>query len=205
MSILYKKEVVIMPANAIRKREDIERIKHYFLEQNNFAYDRHLLFFVLGVNTCLKPRDLSSLKWSDILLDGNILRDYIEYNGYRFYFNNNCKNSIIDYMEKYKDIEKNVYMFEGIGNKKESITYQATNKVYSKIQDILQLDFEFSNISLHKTFVYWQIYYCHRDYVKMSKLRLLTRESTLAKERDLNTYANFNIPDDMIYINDVNL
>lgn len=194
-----------MPANAIRKREDIEKIKQYFIEQNSFAYDRHLLYFVLGLNTCLKPKDLVSLRWCDILLDGNIIRDYIEYNGYRFYFNISCKNAITDYIEKYRDIIDNVYIFEGIGNKKESITYQATNKVYSKIQDILHLDFEFSNISLHKTFVYWQIYYCHRDYVKMSKLRLITRESIQAKERDLNTYANYNIYDDMIYINDVNL
>lgn len=180
-----------MPANAIRKREDIERIKQYFIEQNNFAYDRHLLYFVLGVNTCLKPRDLSALKWSDVLLDGNMIRDYIEYNGYKFYFNTSCKNAIADYIEKYNDIIEKIYIFEGIGSKKDNITYQATNKVYSKIQDILHLGFEFSNISLHKTFVYWQIYYCHRDYVRMKKLRLITKESELAKERDINTYANF--------------
>lgn len=194
-----------MPANAIRKREDIERIKQYFIEQNNFAYDRHLLYFVLGVNTCLKPRDLSAFKWSDVLLDGNMIRDYIEYNGYKFYFNTSCKNAIADYIEKYNDIIENIYIFEGIGSKKDNITYQATNKVYSKIQDILHLGFEFSNISLHKTFVYWQIYYCHRDYVRMTKLRLITKESELAKERDINTYANFDIHDDMIYINDINL
>ena len=198
-------EGVIVAANAIRNTEDIKRIKQYFAMQKNLVYDRHLLYFVLGINTCLKPRDLSSLKWPDILFDGNMIRDYIEYNGYRFYFNTSCKDAIADYIEKYNGITKNVYIFEGIGSKKESITYQATNKVYGKLQETLHLDFEFSNISLHKTFVYWQIYYCHRDYVKMSKLRLITKESVQAKERDLNVYANYNLHDDKIYINDVNL
>lgn len=194
-----------MPANAIRKREDIERIKQYFIEQNSFAYDRHLLYFVLGVNTCLKPKDLVSLRWSDILLDGNIIRDYIEYNGYRFYFNISCKNAITDYIEKYSNAINDVYVFTGIGHKQDNARYESMNKIYRMLESKLQLDFEFSNLTLHKTFVYWQIYYCNRDYVKMSKLRLITKESTLAKERDLNTYANYNINDDMIYINDVNL
>lgn len=194
-----------MPANAIQNKEDIERIKQYFIEQNNFVYDRHLLYFVLGINTCLKPRDLASLKWSDILISGDIIKDYIEYNGYKFYLNLSCKNAINNHIEKYNDVINDIYVFTGIGHKQNHIRYESMNKMYRILEKELRLNFEFSNLTLHKTFVYWQIYYCHRDYVKMSKLRLITKESIQAKERDINVYADYNINDDMIYINDVNL
>ena len=52
-----------MSKKTITNREDIKRIKEYFINQNNFTYDRHLLYFTLGINTPLKPDELSKIKW----------------------------------------------------------------------------------------------------------------------------------------------
>lgn len=194
-----------MSKKTITNREDIKRIKEYFINQNNFAYDRHLLYFTLGINTPLKPDELSKIKWSDLIFNNHV-QDFLEYNGYKFYLNNSCKRVIIQYIRRYVDIINNEFVFEGIGHNQNNMTYAATNKMYRIIKDTLNLDFEFSNLSLHKTFVYWQIYYCNSDYVKMTKLYYLTARNTEhRRNKDINSYAEYDINDNMIYINDVNL
>ena len=191
----------------ITNKEDIDRIKKYFIAQDTFAYDRHLLFFTIGINTPLKPKELSCLKWTDILYNNNIVKDYIAYNGYKFYLNRNCKNAIMNHIDKWsthKFVANNKFVFEG--NKNTHITYNATNKVYQQMCIDLGLNLELTNMSLHKTFIYWQIYYCNKDYVKMSKLYYMTARNTdYRREKDINAYAEYDIHDDMIYINDVNL
>lgn len=188
-----------MKSNSIKSKETIDQIKQYFINKNSFAYDRHLLFFVLGINLCLKPKDLIVLAWNDIIC-GDIVKDYIDYNSYMFYINSNCKDIIYWYINKYPFVLNSDYIFAG-SYLNDTITYAAINKMYSRIQKELELNFEFSLISLHKTFVYWQLVSCHRDYVKMSKLRNIIR-----KEKDtVNDYAEYNVYDDGIYINDVNL
>lgn len=194
-----------MEANSIKNKNDIQRIKNYFISQNSFTYDRHLLYFTLGINTCLKPDELSKLTW-DQLFENNHIKDFFEYNSYKFYLNINCKNTILEFVEKYKINLEDKYIFSGIGRNQGNMTYAATNKMYRIIQDKLSLDFNFSNLSLHKTFVYWQIYYNHRDYIKMSKLRYMTSRNAKSKmDNDINVYADYQIYNDMIYINDVNL
>ncbi len=194
-----------MSKKTITNKEDIKRIKEYFISQNNFTYDRHLLYFTLGINTPLKPDELSKIKWCDLIYN-NYVQDFISYNGYKFYLNNSCKNIIRQYINNYTDIVNNEFVFEGIGHKQNNIRYESVNKMYRAIKDILNLDFDFSNLSLHKTFVYWQIYYCNSDYIKMTKLYYLTaRNSEHRRNKDINAYAEYIINDDMIYINDVNL
>ena len=86
------------------------------------------------------------------------------------------------------------------------MTYAATNKMYGIVRNTLDLHFEFSTLSLHKTFVYWQIYYCNSDYIKMAKLYyLIARNTETRRNKDINSYAEYDINDNMIYINDVNL
>lgn len=194
-----------MNKKTITNKKDIKRIKEYFISQNNFTYDRHLLYFTLGINTPLKPEELAKIRWSDLVFNNHVL-DFIEYNGYKFYLNNSCKNIIIQYIRKYIDIVNNEFVFEGIGHKQDNIRYESVNKMYRIIRNTLNLDFDLSNLSLHKTFVYWQIYYCNSDYIKMTKLYYLTARNTEARRnKDINSYAEYIIDDDMIYINDVNL
>ena len=80
---------------------------------------------------------------------------------------------------------------------------QTINGVFGDIEKDLNLSYNLSTLSLHKTFINWQIVNYHYDYVKMSKLRYLIYQTS--KSKDLNTYAEYNINDDMIYINDINL
>lgn len=186
-----------MKPKTIRNKEDIRKIKQFFIDKNSFNFDRHLLYFTLGINTCLKPDELINLKWQNLINNNGIVNDYILFNGYRFYLNRNCKDIIYWYIKSYRYVLDSENVF--------NMTYYATNKLYRQIAKELDLNIEFSNLTLHKTFIYWQLYYEHRDYIKMSKLRLLVKEGKSNRNRDINTYSEYYIDDDMIYINNVNL
>jgi len=186
-------------SNSIKSLEDIQTIKEYLRSKHSFNYDRHLLYFILGINICLKPEQLLKLKWEQILNINYTIRDFIVYNDYRFYLNKSCKDAIYNFMSQYDNYKYYQYIFGG--NK--SLVIQTINKVLGVAEKNLHLQYNLSALSLHKTFIYWQVVNYHYDYVKMSKLRYLIYQTS--KSKDLNTYAEYNINDDMIYINDINL
>ena len=186
-------------SNSIKDLNDIKRIKEYLRSKHSFAFDRHLLYFILGINICLKPEQLLKLEWHTILDTRYTIRDFIIYNGYRFYLNKSCKDAIYNFINKYDNYKYYQYIF---GDNK-SFVIQTINKVLGDVEKELQLDYNLSALSLHKTFIYWQIVNYHYDHVKMSKLRYLMYKTN--KDKDINTYAEYNINDDLIYINDINL
>lgn len=186
-------------ANSIKSLEDIQSIKEYLQSKHSFNFDRHLLYFILGINTCLKPKDLLQLEWEKILNTNYTIKDFIIYNGYRFYLNRNCKEAIYNFMSQYDNCKYYQYIF---GNDK-AFVKQTINKVFGDIEKDLNLSYNLSALSLHKTFIYWQIVNYHYDYIKMSKLRYLMHKTY--KDKDINTYSEYNINDDLIYINDINL
>ena len=98
-------------SNSIKDLNDIKRIKEYLRLKNSFNYDRHLLYFILGINTCLKPGDLLELKWCQILNDSYTIRDFIVYNGYRFYLNKNCKEVIYNFINRYDNYKHYQYKY----------------------------------------------------------------------------------------------
>lgn len=53
-------------AQPIRKIEDINNLKNYYLEKEEY---RNYLFVVLSLNTALRVCDVLKLKWSDIMSD----------------------------------------------------------------------------------------------------------------------------------------
>lgn len=186
-------------SNSIKDLNDIKRIKEYLRSKHSFAFDRHLLYFVLGINICLKPKDLLQLKWQEILDTNYIIKDFIIYNGYHFYLNRSCKEALYNFMSRYDNYKYYQYIF----GDNEPLVIQTINGVFGDIEKDLNLSYNLSTLSLHKTFIYWQVVNYHYDYVKMSKLRYLIYQTS--KSKDLNTYAEYNINDDMIYINDINL
>lgn len=98
------------------------------------------------------------------------------------------------------NIDFNNYVF---GNRKNKPIISSTiNKVYRDIHKDLNIGNLCLNTgSLYKTFIYWQIYYNCRDYIKLAKLQdMLYPTST-----NLWKISNYNIDNDYIYINDVNL
>ena len=52
-----------MTTSPIKKKEDIELLKNYFLSANRY---RDYALFVVGINTALRISDLLLLKWKDI-------------------------------------------------------------------------------------------------------------------------------------------
>ena len=186
-------------SNSIKSLEDVQIIKEYLRSKHNFNYDRHLLYFVLGINICLKPDNLLKLEWSQILNTNYTIRDFIVYNDYHFYLNKSCRDAIYNFMSRYDNYKYYQYVF---GDNK-PLVIQTINRALGDIEKDLNLSYNLSALSLHKTFIYWQVVNYHYDYVKMSKLRYLIYQTS--KSKDLNTYAEYNINDDMIYINDINL
>ena len=186
-------------SNSIKNLDDIKRIKEYLRSKHNFTFNRYLLYFILGINTCLKPKDLLQLEWKEILNTNYTIKDFIIYNGYRFYLNKNCKDAIYNFISQYDNHKYYQYIF---GNNKPFVK-QTINKILGDAEKELQLPYNLSTSSLHRTFVYWQIVNYYYDYVKMSKLRYLMYKTN--RDKDLNTYAEYNINDDLIYINDINL
>lgn len=186
-------------SNSIKDLNDIKRIKEYLRLKNSFNYDRHLLYFILGINTCLKPKQLLKLEWKQILNTNDTIKDFIIYNGYHFYLNKSCKEAIYNFMSRYDNYKYYQYIF----GDNEPLVIQTINGVFGDAEKDLQLNYNLSTSSLHRTFVYWQIVNHHYDHVKMSKLRYLMYKTN--KDKDINTYAEYNINDDLIYINDINL
>lgn len=184
----------------ITDKNDIELIRMYMPEYVRHTFSNHLLYFNLAINTGLKTKILLSYKWNDILNLDMTVKDYLQYNNYKLYLNNTCKRAIYDNLNMLNNIDFNNYVF---GNRKNKPIISSTiNKVYRDIHKDLNIGNLCLNTgSLYKTFIYWQIYYNCRDYIKLAKLQdMLYPTST-----NLWKIANYNIDNDYIYINDVNL
>lgn len=188
------------PSYPITDKNDIELIRMYMSEYVRHTFSNHLLYFNLAINTGLKTKILLSYKWNDILNLDMTVKDYLQYNNYKLYLNNTCKRAIYDNLNMLNNIDFNNYVF---GNRKNKPIMSSTiNKVYRDIHKDLNIGNLCLNTgSLYKTFIYWQIYYNCRDYIKLAKLQdMLYPTST-----NLWKIANYNIDNDYIYINDVNL
>lgn len=188
------------PSYPITNKNDIELIRIYMSEYIRPTFSNHLLYFNLSINTGLKTKMLLFYKWNDILNLDMTAKDYIQYNNYKLYLNNSCKNAIYESLDMLNNINFNDYIF---GNRKDKpITSSAINKVYRDIHKDLNIgDLCLNTGSLYKTFIYWQIYYNRRDYIKLAKLQDMLYPTSI----NLWKISNYNIDNDYIYINDVNL
>nr|DAZ78544.1 MAG TPA: site specific tyrosine recombinase [Caudoviricetes sp.] len=188
------------PSYPITDKNDIELIRMYMSEYIRPTFSNHLLYFNLAINTGLKTKMLLSYKWNDILNLDMTVKDYLQYNNYKLYLNNTCKRAIYNNLNMLNNIDFNNYVFGNRRNK--PITSSTINKVYRDIHKDLNIGNLCLNTgTLYKTFIYWQIYYNRRDYIKLAKLQdMLYPTST-----NLWKIANYNIDNDYIYINDVNL
>ncbi|MBS7122857.1 MAG: hypothetical protein KH086_00600 [Coprobacillus sp.] len=188
------------PSYPITDKNDIKLIRMYMSEYVKHTFSNHLLYFNLAINTGLKTKMLLFYKWNDILNLDMTIKDYLQYNNYKLYLNNTCKRAIYDNLNMLNNINFNNYVFGNRRNK--PIISSTINKVYRDIHKDLNIGNLCLNTgTLYKTFIYWQIYYNRRDYIKLAKLQdMLYPTST-----NLWKIANYNIDNDYIYINDVNL
>ena len=183
-------------------KNDIELIRMYLSEYVKPTFSNHLLYFNLAINTGLRVRVLLSYKWNNLLNSDMTVKDYIQYNNYKLYLNNTCKRAIYDSLDMLNGIDLNNYVFGNRADK--SITSGCINNVCRDIHKNLNIgDLCLNTGSFVKTFIYWQIYYNRRDYIKLAKLQdMLYPKSS---NYNLCKIANYNIDNDYIYINDVNL
>ena len=188
------------PSYPITDKNDIELIRMYMSEYIRPTFSNHLLYFNLAINTGLKTKMLLSYKWNDILNLDMTVKDYLQYNNYKLYLNNTCKRAIYNNLNMLNNIDFNNYVFGNRRNK--PITSSTINKVYRDIHKDLNIGNLCLNTgTLYKTFIYWQIYYNRRDYIKLAKLQ----DMIYPTSTNLWKIANYNIDNDYIYINDVNL
>lgn len=147
-----------MVTSPIRTKEEIERMKTYYLSKN--SYRDHALF-VIGINTALRISDLLALKWLDVY-DPQTRRykDHIDVNEQKtkkhavIALNANCIDAmkLLKRHKPYK--QEDEYVFCSSKSRYEHIT---RNRAYHIIKDAAVLNHVEGNISCHslrKTFGY---------------------------------------------------
>ena len=184
--------------NSIKTLEEIEILRNWFKSHNDKSHDFHLLYFDLGINTCYTTDELQKLKWSEILNSDGTVVDYIIYNGYKFFVNNKCKQSIIDYRTKYIVEINSDYIFY---TRNKAISYQGINKMLRIATKECDLPYNITALSLRKTFAYWQIDMYKYDYKKLCQLQDILG-NTRCNLKTTFDYAEYPLDNSYMYINE---
>lgn len=147
-----------MVTSPIRRKEDIEEMKKYFLQMQDY---RDYTMFVVGINTALRISDLLQLKWIDVW--------NFEKNNYRLHIyvteqktgknnciaiNDSCKSAFTLLRKQCKGVSPDEYIFYS-GNDHHS--HISRNRAYNIIKQAAELNGIDGNISCHslrKTFGY---------------------------------------------------
>lgn len=184
--------------NSIKTLEEIEILRNWFKSHNNKSHDFHLLYFDLGINTCYTTDELQKLKWSEIINSDGTVVDYIIYNGYSFFINSKCKQSIIDYRTKYIDEINSDYIFY---TRNKAISYEGINKMLRIATKECDLPYNITALSLRKTFAYWQIDMYKYDYKKLCQLQDILG-NTRCNLKTTFEYAEYPLDNSYMYINE---
>ncbi len=147
-----------MVTTPIRKKEDIELLKNYFLQTQEY---RDYTMFVVGINTALRISDLLQLKWKDVW----------DFDKHRFYMhiyvteqktgkmaciaiNKSCQNAFTLLYNKEGGVCPEEYIFF---SGKDRYSHISRNRAYNIIKKAAQMNRIDGNISCHslrKTFGY---------------------------------------------------
>lgn len=152
-----------MVTSPIRKKEDIDKMKSYFLSKKRY---RDYTMFVLGINTALRISDLLKLRWKDVFdTRSRTYKNHID-----IYEQKTNKRTIValntSCIEAFTLLKKNKpfqqadeYIF---CNRKDRQKHISRNRAYHIIKDAAIFNNIEGNISCHslrKTFGYhaWKI------------------------------------------------
>ena len=151
-------------AQPIRRDEDLERIKNYYLTEH--PNPRNQLLMILGLNTALRISDILSLRWKDVYCgDDGTWRRHIflqeQKTGKRseIFINENAKQALTAYFDFQQERTGAVpdagqYMFSSRGSTNRPITrVQAFRLIKSAAQNC-RIPGVISCHSLRKTFGY---------------------------------------------------
>lgn len=143
----------------IRKSEEIENLKNYFLKRGEL---RNYALIIMGINTALRISDLLNLRWKDVWnYSGNCFRKHLILEEKKtkksqiIYLNAACINALLLLKEESSAVtEADYYLFQSRVGQNRHI---GRNRAYTLIKQAWQeLGYE-GNISCHslrKTFGY---------------------------------------------------
>ncbi len=142
----------------IRRDEDIQNLKNYFLDKEEY---RNYLLVTFGLNTALRISDILTLKWRDVYqFDKKIFAKYIYITEQKTQKQNQIllNQTIIDaikiYMKNNPKIQPEEYLFKSSKRPFEPITRIQAYRIIRGAAEKLQLEGNISCHSLRKTFGY---------------------------------------------------
>lgn len=140
-------------AQPIRNKEDIKKLKNYFLKNNEY---RNYLLVIIGLNTALRISDILRLKYGDIYnYDLKSFKKYITIfekkagKEQRIFINNQIKIAF-EYVN-YKERSSSEYLFANKNNL--PISRIQANRILEKASKEINIE-HISCHSLRKTFGY---------------------------------------------------
>lgn len=152
------KEDHTMVTSPIRTKEEIEKMKEYYLTKNNY---RDYALFVIGINTALRISDLLHLKWQDVYdTQSRRYKSHIDVYEQKtkkhavIALNTSCIGAFKLLKKKKPFKSDDEYIFCSEKNRHEPIS---RNRAYHIIKDAAQENHIEGNISCHslrKTFGY---------------------------------------------------
>ena len=142
----------------IRKREDIEALKNYFLYTKHNM--RNYIMVCLGINSALRISDLLSLTWGDVYSFANgRFRNHVSVTerktgkGRRIALNKSMKKALELYKKSLPEVAEETFIFPGRGGKKPLSRCQAY-RILRAAGRALHFETGLSCHSLRKTFGY---------------------------------------------------
>ncbi len=151
-----------MLTTPIRKKEEIELIKNYFLGKEKY---RDYSLFVLGINTSLRISDLLKIRWNDVYdFKHQKFRNHLVLKEQKtgkincIAINDSCKNALsLQLKHKYPVMQDDYIFYSGNNAQK----HMSRNRAWHIIKEAAldnELDGNISCHSMRKTFGYhaWQ-------------------------------------------------
>lgn len=151
-----------MLTTPIRHKEEIEQIKQYFLDKQNY---RDYALFVLGINTALRISDIINLQWNEVYnFEQQKYREHLivqeQKTGKRacVAINKSCVNALSLLKEHNKENLQNGYIFCSGDDACKHISRNRAWHIIKKAAADNHIDGNISCHSLRKTFGYhaWQ-------------------------------------------------
>ena len=140
-------------AQPISKYADVKRFKEYFLKKGEY---RNYMLVTVCLNTALRIYDVINLKWSDIFIENDKFKKYIELKEKktgkinRIYINDEIKKAVRLYIRE--EGKKGEYLFAS--RKGGHITRVCAFEIIAKGGKGAELNYKISCHSLRKTFGY---------------------------------------------------
>lgn len=147
-----------MVTTPIRRKEDIELLKDYFLQMGEY---RDYAMFVVGINTALRISDLLCLKWKDVWnFEKKTYQMHIYVTEHKtgkrncIVLNDSCQVALTQLRKQIKRIKPEEYIFFSGNDRNRHITRNRAYNIIKQAALATCIDGNISCHSLRKTFGY---------------------------------------------------